>query len=342
MGVYAKFVLLGVAVATFSGAEKARADNYHYTDITVSNATTLNLSAMNDRGQVVGSASVPGGSPPYQAFIWDGGVGTLVPGSAQFQSVNDKGLTAGYPEYPNQNTVNGQYVTYDSTTGATVTHKIALKAPIDVIHLAPNGEIFAQELKYGVHQHGRVVPFSYKKKIRKYHLAGESSLLLRDANDAGDLVVQCNSAKKCSYDLYSNGSFTPIDVPGSTKTVPTNIMENGQVVGGTLLGAGEVAFVETDGSYVTYAGPVPGVAGAIGALPSGEVFGVYAAGKNTNGFAFLNGKYYILAVPGAVSTQLAAVNAKGDLLGTWYDAQATAHPFYAKCAEGKFCTAIKN
>jgi hypothetical protein len=344
MGVSAGILRLGVAVAAVSWASGARADNYRYTNIAVPEASELGLSAFNDDGQVIGVATVPGSAQLYQAFIWKDGVATLVPGSAGFSAINNKGIAVGDPEYPNENTAPGEYVTYDSATGTTTVHDLKLNAPVNVVHLAENGELFGQERKFPTEHRGRITPFSYKRKIRKYRIDGDKGSILRGANDAGDLLVQCRNPKVCIFDLYSNGSFAPILAPGSEATYPYAIMPSGQIVGYSLFEKGpNLPFVETNGSYQTYPdAPYAYDSEVVAILSSGSVF--FEGGPLPGqGYVLVNGKYHSLAVPGAVGgTEITDVNARGDLLGFWVDAQNTVHYFYAKCAEGKICTAIKN
>jgi hypothetical protein len=310
-------------------------------NISVPNTSAFEADFLNDHGQVVGAAYVPGGSPVYQAFIWQDGVAALVPESEYFTAINDKGIAIGLPEYPKNETAPGQYVAYDSTTGVSTVHNISLNAPIEVVQLAENGELFGQELKLSGNNRGRVTPFSYKRNIRKYRIDGDKGSILRGANDAGDLLVQCRNPHICLYDLYSNGVFTPIDVPGAEQTFPYAIMPSGQVVGYANESSGDVPFVETNGTYQTFPdAPLANDLAVVAVLPSGNVF--FGGGLLESNYVLANGKYYALSVPGATSTFITAVNTRGDLLGDWYDAQNTAHPFYAKCAEGKFCTAIKN
>lgn len=97
--------------------------------------------------------------------------------------------------------------------------------------------------------------------------------------------------------FFSNGVFTPIYFPGSAVTYANGISDNGVVVGTYNLAQ---VFPTTGIPYV-------------------PVFG----------FTYLNGVYTSYSVPGAISTELNAINNSGQVAGYEGDALGSRHGFIA-------------
>jgi hypothetical protein len=237
---------------------------------------------------------------------------------------------------------NGVYVTYDIASGAITTVNTGLDASLAVRGMGYNDTVFAIGVKNGP----RVVNFSYKRRVIKYKVPGTQECDMFYANAMGNLVLNCYLAHPDQevYYLYEGGDYTPITVPGQESTTAWFITETGQV-GGSTTGPGHpngIGFVLSGGVYTTYAGPSGNLTSAVfGIGPSGQILGIYEDGnKNDQTYIFANNTYSTLTVPGAVSTVIQSVSTSGTLLGNWYDAQYTPHPFIAKCPKGEVCTSI--
>jgi probable HAF family extracellular repeat protein len=89
--------------------------------------------------------------------------------------------------------------------------------------------------------------------------------------------------------LLDNGSYTTLDVPGSSFAV-------------------------------TY---------ATGINASGQIVGWYDDGRTDHGFLYDNGSYTTLDVPGSILTHTYGINASGQIVGSYGDASGGGHGFLA-------------
>ena len=133
--------------------------------------------------------------------------------------------------------------------------------------------------------------------------------------------------------LFSSGSFTTIDPPGS---VPPNgsseafgINSSGVVVGayGT-----EDQFTENHGYslaggvYTTIDVPGASLTRATGINDSGQIVGDYQDGKGFHGYLLdSNGTFTRLDVPGAASTHAYGINDNGLIVGQYTDSTGNTH-----------------
>lgn len=111
--------------------------------------------------------------------------------------------------------------------------------------------------------------------------------------------------------LYSDGSFTILNVPGTV----TGINDSGQIVGNN----GLTSFIDTNGSIVKIADTsVKAVTEANGINNSGQIVGsLYAVSPPVgDGFLYSSGHFTLIDYPGANDgTGLAAINNQGQMVG---------------------------
>src|SRR5207253_594713 len=114
--------------------------------------------------------------------------------------------------------------------------------------------------------------------------------------------------------LYSNGSFSPIAVPGAAFTSPSAINNLGQIVG-DFSGPPAGNFLYSGGSYTTVAPP-----GTFGAWTnhaindSGQVVGTSTSGGPAYGFLYSVGSYTTIAPPGSSNSWPQAINSSGQVV----------------------------
>ena len=89
----------------------------------------------------------------------------------------------------------------------------------------------------------------------------------------------------------NHGNVTAIVVPGSARTLPTGINDQGQIAG-------------------TY------VFGALGFLLDPDLFGNFILGGE-HGFVLDKGVFRTIDVPGANGTSVSGINNRGDLVGNY-------------------------
>jgi hypothetical protein len=119
--------------------------------------------------------------------------------------------------------------------------------------------------------------------------------------------------------ILSDGQFTSLAVPGAETTQPLAINDSGTVVG-TWQGFNPEAFIYSDGTYTTEAGPAgSGETFFTGINNQSQIAGYYL---NTDvnppvfqGFVYSGGTYYIAAIPNTKSVELGGINNNGDITG---------------------------
>jgi probable HAF family extracellular repeat protein len=126
--------------------------------------------------------------------------------------------------------------------------------------------------------------------------------------------------------LYSGGTFTTLEVPGSFSTAAYGINDMGQIVGGFSraeehsgeLGLPSHAFLFTGGTFTTL--DVPGSVSrtAYGINGTGQIVGSFSSsGLNLHGFFLTDEKFTTLDVPGGLRTQAFGINDAGHIVGSF-------------------------
>jgi probable HAF family extracellular repeat protein len=80
------------------------------------------------------------------------------------------------------------------------------------------------------------------------------------------------------------GTYTTLDVPGSTQTFANGINASGQIVGWYDDDTGPVAFLLDQGSYTTLNVPGAYYTSANGINDAGQIVGTYGDAGGTHGF----------------------------------------------------------
>jgi probable HAF family extracellular repeat protein len=136
-------------------------------------------------------------------------------------------------------------------------------------------------------------------------------------NDLGDIV---GAYQEQGY-LYSAGSYTPINVPSSSRpshTVAWAINNARQIVGSYSDADGLHGFLLSGGTYTRIDVPGAGQTFAFGINNAVQIVGSYQAGGDTGpelGFLLSNGSFSTIQRPGAPYTRVVAINDRGQLLG---------------------------
>jgi probable HAF family extracellular repeat protein len=116
--------------------------------------------------------------------------------------------------------------------------------------------------------------------------------------------------------LFDQGSYTTLDMPGSTWTEVHGINDAGQIVGYYQDAADNGhGFLYDQGSYTTIDLPSQPRTSASGINVSGQIVGWYTDQSGGHGFLFENGSYTTLDVPGSIQTLPYGINASGQIVG---------------------------
>lgn len=135
--------------------------------------------------------------------------------------------------------------------------------------------------------------------------------------------------------LLRNGRFTIIDVPGGDETNAFKPNELGAIVGGFGVSGNELLFVLRHGRFTRIALPngKPISQDDGGMNGWGEIVGTYCDGTppclvgptDNHGFLLVGHQLRTIDVDGATATALTAINAQGDIVGGYTDANGVAH-----------------
>ncbi len=140
---------------------------------------------------------------------------------------------------------------------------------------------------------------------------------------AATLIAVCPSLD-AQVDLTS-WTFTPIDVPGATRTYVRGMNQAGQIVGHYTLGGVTRGFLLSDGVFTPIQLDV--VTTARGINPEGDIVGsVFNSTAGVRGFLLSKGVVTEIKYPGAVTTIPEDINAPGDVVG-WYVMSGVEHGF---------------
>jgi uncharacterized membrane protein len=117
-------------------------------------------------------------------------------------------------------------------------------------------------------------------------------------------------------------SFTTIDVPGATNTVPTDVNEASQVVG--WFTPGFQGFMDSGGSISTINVPNASQTQVFGINNAGQIAGSFSdmAGM-THGFLRTGSTFSTVDVPGAQATSVFGIANTGEVVGGFRDATGT-------------------
>jgi hypothetical protein len=132
--------------------------------------------------------------------------------------------------------------------------------------------------------------------------------------------------------LLSGGSFSTVDVPGSTYSAVYGLNDHGQIVGAYgLPGSNSTqGFLLDGGDFTAIAVPGSSYTRAAGINNAGDIAGLYYD-ANTLGHGFLlsGGIYTTVDVPGSTLTFILGINDAGQIVGFYDDRLGNQHGFLA-------------
>jgi uncharacterized membrane protein len=140
--------------------------------------------------------------------------------------------------------------------------------------------------------------------------------------------------------LYSNGTFTTLDPPGSSGTTPKGINDHGEVVGSYDDSANILhGFIYDHGKYTILDDPLGTSTQAFGINNKDQIVGAYQDSSGYHGFIYDHGRYTTLDDPLGISTTLNGINKDGQIVGSYNDGSnsgnASVHGFVASPIQNK-------
>jgi probable HAF family extracellular repeat protein len=266
----------------------------------------LNVTGVNDSGQVVGTTSTA-------PFIWQNGtmqsLGTVTGATTYATGINNNGQVIGYAA-----TSNGIYSGLIWQNGVETNLGSLNGGKTEALAINNNGQVTGYSADPGAQS------FLWKNGAMVNAGVGVDPNIAYGINLSGQIVGQYNS--QTSF-LYQNGTMTNLGSLGGPGAA-YGVNDNGQVVGYSTNAAGyERPFLWQNGvmqNLGVLGGTGPGIANAIN--NSGEVVGQsITATQATNAFLWQNGVMTNLnsllpSGSGWTLTTATAINTNGDIVGT--------------------------
>lgn len=127
--------------------------------------------------------------------------------------------------------------------------------------------------------------------------------------------------------LYQSGSFTTIDVPGSSTTWVDGVKDDGRVYGTYYYGIGNHGgYIYDDGTYTYYNAGTDGVTSVKGITDSGAVVGQYYENGSYRSYINSGSGYEPLIIPGVGETNITGTF-QDIIYGFYYTAGGDTHGF---------------
>lgn len=235
----------GTAVALKA---KANVKQYHLTDLgeiainpVITSTDRVGCLALNDKGQVAGSAFFPG-SINEHAFLYSNGVrqdlGTLAGGFSAGCGINDKGQVTGYSRYVNPLVQRTMWHAFLYSHGAMQDLGLLVGAPLHAFSVG-----------YGIDKKGRVTGYAPMLGEASHHAFLYGDGVMQDVGTLGTSSSEGNaindkgqvtgSAGEQAF-LNTGGNLKILGTLGGSRSVGYGINNKGQVTGAATL-AGDVA-----------------------------------------------------------------------------------------------------
>lgn len=112
-------------------------------------------------------------------------------------------------------------------------------------------------------------------------------------------------------------SFTAIDFPGASSTVPFSINNNGQIVGHFRVGGSDHGFLYSGSNFTTIDAPAATTqTQAFGINDGGQIVGAFIGSDGEHGFLDTGGAFTLIDVPGVSGdTSAVRINSSGQIVG---------------------------
>ncbi len=332
-----RLALLLHATCFFAVSGTAWAGQFTFTSLDVPGQSSSVVLGLNDRDEVVGTAATNGVSTN---FAWAQGVFSQAPTATdgndigELTAISNRGWTVGA-----QSVTNYQDGAYSWRFGSATSQP--LKEPRNW-NVRPTGinsgntviGVALRTVNNNVHSTGYVAHGTKIDLVAPPN--SEEGAWLTAINDAG-LIAGGHGGGPGTGFTYSNGVYSDVLPPGAVHSIIGFVSPAGVVGGYYIVKAfTEFGFTWDGSNYTTYLPPGTSSSSVIGVGPQGQVVGT--SGRNEGpSFVFYNGKYYAINFPAAMapngvrSTMISAINARGTIVGTYFDEQYTLHAFIATC-----------
>ena len=135
--------------------------------------------------------------------------------------------------------------------------------------------------------------------------------------------------------MFSNNTFTFIDVPGATGTFPTMALDPTRIVGTYVDSSNQFhGFTLANGRFTTVDVPNSTFTWITGINPEEDLVGFYFdQGGNQHGFVRRDGSFITVELPvsGAYSSEGNGIDAQSNIVGRYNSADGKTHGFFLRC-----------
>ncbi|MDY7787485.1 DUF3466 family protein [Burkholderia ubonensis] len=325
-GHHARRALMASALMGIAALQPATGQTFAIHDLgTLPGGNDSYATAINDRGQVVGQASIaPPGGPDPHVFLFEHGVMTdfITLRGVEANGINERGQVVGSA---NPATHPGRFAYLYQDGAVTDLGTLPGYTDSEALGINSNGQVVGF-LSHGRGRHQFRSAFLYRNGV----MTDLGALLNPDQisvataiNNRGQVVGYLgNSALGLEHAfLFDNGVTTDLGtLPGGRTSDASAINNRGDVVGTASTATGTHAFLYKDG-VMTDLGTLGGsISEATGINNRGEVVGVSTtATGDWHAFFYRDGVMTDLGtLPGHIGSFAAGINERGEVAGSSY------------------------
>lgn len=291
--------------------------NYAFVPLDVPGSLLTTATHINNEGQVVGYFSDATGD--IHGFVYSNGTYSILDAPRASQTlafgINNKGQVVGY--FIDSSGVSHNFVYSDRAY--TILPNLPGASGEGVLGINDNRQVVANFGDAAGHQYGIIYS---RDSFTPITVPGASDTTYVTAfNNSGQMVGWFTNTAGLHSFVYSDGIYTILNVPGTSKTFAVDINNKGQVAGVFTDTMGEHNFIYSDGTYTI----LPNLPGASDIFikdinDNGQMAGTFKDATGGHVFVFSGSIYTLLNVPGASSYEVFSINKNGQVVGTFEDA----------------------
>jgi hypothetical protein len=323
---------IAVAFGNLLAMGAAHANNYVYTQVQITGSQFACAVGINDSNNVIGEYYGQGNAP-FGGYLYypKGGTQTLFNAPGTTSIVDSCAYVLGISDISTRNLAVATYgdsvhhrlepFTFNPGTGKTKKLPFLFRVSVPTAVNKSGVVTGTGDKDFPLAGHGFVISGGV---AQQFDPPNSTRTVPTDIADDGTIVGYYNVGGAVhGFVRAPNGSFTTVDVPGSTDTEILSINYNGKLAGKYYDGTVEhyVGFVKSGTHIAKYQYPGAGNTEILRALPTGLRIGNYEDSSSVfHGFSFLPNVYTTLTPPSVAAMSIRDVNSLGNFVGNVGDA----------------------
>jgi hypothetical protein len=318
-----------IALAAFAGllATAAHANNYVYTQVQITGSQFACAVGINESNNVIGEYYGQG-SAPFGGYLYypNGGTQILFNAPGTTGILDSCAYVFGISDISTRNLAVATYAdsvhhrfgpfTFNPGTGRTRKLPYLLRITVPTAVNKAGVVTGTTDKNYTLAGHGFVISGGV---AQQFDPAGSTRTVPTDIADDGTIAgFYSVGGTTHGFVRAPDGTFTSVDVPGSSDTEVLSINNNGTLTGKYYDGTVEhyVGFVKSGTHIATYQYPGAGNTEILRAVSSGLRIGNYEDVSSViHAFSFLSNTYTTLVPPGGAAMSVRDVNSLGNFVG---------------------------